>query len=144
MAGEAWSSDEEEIAALFARLKDEIAGGEPAARQGGDGAGRAPPSRALARTEAERFWAVTAERPFLYKPGPWGRLRGLLLVPVKAVLRRLMRWYVEPAFAQQRDFNSRVLRALDELSERTDGLAEDAAATVGVLAEQLAGPAAEL
>ena len=144
MAGEAWSSDEEEIAALFARLRDEIAGGEPAARQGGDGAGRAPASRALARTEAERFWAVTAERPFLYKPGPWGRLRGLLLVPVKAVLRRLMRWYVEPAFAQQRDFNSRVLRALDDLSERTDGLAEDAAATAGAFAEQLARTAAEL
>jgi 2-polyprenyl-3-methyl-5-hydroxy-6-metoxy-1,4-benzoquinol methylase len=63
---------------------------------------------------------VTADRPYLYKPGAWGRVRGLLLVPVKSVLRRLMRWYVEPALAQQRDFNASVLKALDELSERID------------------------
>jgi hypothetical protein len=30
-----------------------------------------------------------------------------MLAPLKAVLRKLMRWYVEPAFAHQRDFNSR-------------------------------------
>ena len=83
----------------------------------------------MARDQAERYWAVTADRPYLYKPGAWGRARGLLIVPVKAVLRRLMRWYVEPAFAQQRGFNSQVLRALDELSERIDGVSEQLAAT---------------
>ena len=46
-------------------------------------------------------------------------------MPLKAVLRRLMRWYVEPAFAQQRDFNSSVLKALDELSERVDAVAAE-------------------
>src|ERR1051325_9758285 len=88
-------------------------------------------SRFLAlRGEVARFWAVTADRPFLYKPGAWGRLRGLLLVPLKKVLRKLMRWYVEPAFAQQRNFNSRVLQALDELSERVDAVAGELDATV--------------
>jgi SAM-dependent methyltransferase len=140
MAGEGRDTEEAQIAALFARLRDEIAGREETARPGRYGTARGPASGALARTEAERFWAVTAERPFLYKPGPWGRLRGRLLVPFKAVLRRLMRWYVEPAFAQQRDFNSRVLREFDELSERADVLTEQLARTAG----DLAGTAAEL
>ncbi len=139
MAGEARDAEEAQIAALFERLREEIAGREAPARQGQDGTARAPASGAFARTEAERFWAVTAERPFLYKPGPRGRFRGLLLAPIKAVLRKLMRWYVEPALTQQRDFNSRVLRALDELSERTDELEEQLAGTAGELAEQLAG-----
>jgi hypothetical protein len=34
-----------------------------------------------------------------------------------------MRWYVEPAFAQQRDFNSSVLKALTSLNERVDSAA---------------------
>jgi hypothetical protein len=73
-----------------------------------------------ALAQAERFWAVTADRPYLYKPGPWGKLRGTLLMPAKAVLRKLMRWYLEPALAQQRDFNSSVLKALKQMNERLD------------------------
>jgi len=122
MVGEGRDADEVEIAAVFERLKGEVADRGRSPRQNHDGVGRAR-SEALARAEAERFWAVTADRPFLYKPGAWGRLRGLLLVPLKKVLRKLMRWYVEPAFAQQRNFNSRVLQALDELSERVDVIA---------------------
>jgi hypothetical protein len=38
-----------------------------------------------------------------------------------------MRWYVEPGLAQQRDFNSSVLNALDQLNERVDALAEELA-----------------
>ena len=38
--------------------------------------------------------------------------------PVKSVLRRLMRWYVEPAFADQRAFNDAVLKLIDDLDER--------------------------
>ena len=123
MTDEALSSDEAEVEAVFERLRAELAGGAVGPARSHDGP-RRPVGTALARSEAERFWAVTADRPFLYKPGAWGRARGLLLAPLKAVLRKLMRWYVEPAFAQQRDFNSRVLRAIDELSERIDAVSE--------------------
>jgi hypothetical protein len=37
---------------------------------------------------------------------------------VKGVLRRLMRWYVEPALADQRAFNDAVLKLIDDLDER--------------------------
>jgi hypothetical protein len=78
-----------------------------------------------ARIQAERFWPVTVDRPLLYRPSTWGRIRGTLLAPPKLFLRKLMRWYVEPAFAQQRDFNASVLSALDELNARVDALAEE-------------------
>jgi hypothetical protein len=68
-----------------------------------------------ARDEAERFWPVTAERERLARPGLPGRLRALALAPAKAALRPLLRWYVEPALADQRRFNAAVLRMLDEL-----------------------------
>ncbi|MDQ2984969.1 MAG: hypothetical protein M3R70_13765 [Actinomycetota bacterium] len=102
--------DEVEVEAIFARLRAEVLGrpsDEPV-----DG-----PSPA--REEAERTWPVSAERPFLSPPGKRGRIRGLLLAPVKGPLRRAMRWYVEPAWAEQRRFNAAVLRLLDDLSEKT-------------------------
>jgi SAM-dependent methyltransferase len=74
----------------------------------------------LRRDEAERLWSVSAERPFLYRAGPWGRARGLLLVPAKSSLRKLMRWYVEPLALDQRRFNAAVLKLVDALSERAD------------------------
>lgn len=108
---------EHEVDLIVARLRDELSPRPVADDAGGGG------SPWSARMQAERFWAVTADRPFLSRPGPWGRLRGLLLTPPKLVLRKLMRWYVEPALAQQRDFNSSVLGALDQLNERVDELA---------------------
>jgi len=75
----------------------------------------------LRRDEAERDWSVTAERPFLYRAGALGRVRGLLLVPAKVFLRKLMRWYVEPLAVDQRRFNASALKLIDALSERTDG-----------------------
>jgi hypothetical protein len=104
-----------EIAAIFARLQDEVRSGPAVSRAG-------PPRRArlVARSEAERAWAVTAERPFEHRPGRRGRLRGYLLIPAKRVLRRLMRWYVEPVAAHQRAFNLAMLRLVDELAERTE------------------------
>jgi hypothetical protein len=39
---------------------------------------------------------------------------------VKRVLRKLMRWYVEPVAAHQRTFNLAVISLVDELAERTD------------------------
>jgi hypothetical protein len=75
-----------------------------------------------ARRELDRLWAVTAERPNLYRHGRWGRLRGALLVPPKAILRRLLRWYVEPLATDQRAFNAGVLRLADELGGHLDRL----------------------
>jgi ubiquinone biosynthesis protein UbiJ len=62
---------------------------------------------------------VTAERPFENPPTRGGRVRGLVFAPIKRVLRKLMRWYVEPVAAHQRTFNSASLALVDELAERT-------------------------
>ena len=63
--------------------------------------------RLSARDQAERLWAISAERPIAGKVGP-----------VKLFTRRFMRWYVEPAFADQRAFNDAVLKLIDDLDER--------------------------
>ena len=101
-------SEDEEIAAAFADLREGVE-----ARH----AERGVDEQALreARDEAERFWPVTAEREYLARPGRAGRARAALLVPLKSLLRPLLRWYVEPALADQRRFNAAVLRMLDEL-----------------------------
>ena len=91
-----------DVAALFARLKEEIRAAGP--RGSGVPAAQV---RLSVRDQAERLWPVSAERPLVGKGGP-----------VKAVLRRLMRWYVEPAFADQRAFNDAVLKLIDDLDER--------------------------
>ena len=91
-----------DVAALFARLKDEVRAAGPR------GDGLTPTQvRLSVRDQAERLWAVSAERPLVGKAGP-----------VKLVLRRLMRWYVEPALADQRAFNDAVLKLVDDLDER--------------------------
>jgi hypothetical protein len=108
---------EGEIAAIFARLKDEVRRGRPAPA----GDGTQPASRTLAaRAQAERAWAVTAERPFEQPPTRRGRVQGLFFVPVKRLLRKLMRWYVEPVAANQRSFNLAILNLVDELAERVE------------------------
>lgn len=107
------SSRDAEIEAIFARLREEVRAG-PGRRLSGD---EANPIRLRSRRELDRLWAVTAERPFLSRPGGWGRLRGLLLLPAKWVLRKLMRWYVEPMATDQRAFNAAVMRAFDEQLE---------------------------
>jgi hypothetical protein len=95
-------TDEVDVAALFERLKAELRAAGPR----GDGI---PPAevRLSVRDQAERLWPVSAERPIVGKGGP-----------LKSILRRLMRWYVEPAFADQRAFNDAVLKLLDDLDER--------------------------
>jgi len=67
---------------------------------------------------AERFWAVSADKPLIQRPG----LKGRLAFQVKRVLRKLMRWYVEPAFADQRIVNDALLRLVDDLARRVDEL----------------------
>ena len=106
------SADERDVAAIVRRLRElvEARGGD-----GDPGSGRV----LAARAEAERLWAVSADRTYFSKPGLVGKLRGYALLPAKAVLKRLMRWYVEPVATDQRAFNAAVLRTIDELSERT-------------------------
>ena len=91
-----------DVTTLFARLKEEV-------RAAGPRSTDVTPAqvRLSARDQAERLWAVSAERPIVGKGGP-----------VKRFLRRLMRWYVEPAFADQRAFNDAVLKLVDDLDER--------------------------
>jgi hypothetical protein len=96
------SERESDVAALFERLKQEVHAAGPRAAD-------VPLAqvRLSARDQAERLWPVSAERPIVGKAGP-----------VKAVLRRLMRWYVEPAFADQRAFNDAAVKLIDDLDER--------------------------
>jgi len=95
-----------DVAALFARLKEEV-------HAAGPRTGDAPPAqiRLSVRDQAERLWPVSSERPIVGKGGP-----------LKTVLRRLMRWYVEPAFADQRAFNDAMLKLVDDLDERIQRL----------------------
>ena len=99
-------SQESDVAALFAKLKEEL-------RAAGPRAAAVPPAqvRLSVRDQAERLWPISAERPIVGKVGP-----------VKSVLRRLMRWYVEPAFADQRAFNDALLKLIDDLDERLQKL----------------------
>jgi SAM-dependent methyltransferase len=112
------TAQEAEFEAILARLRAEVEHGEG----GLDGAARDRfPAR---RREAEALWAVSAERPFQNRPGPLGSVRGLALAPVKSILRRLMRWYVEPLAGDQRRFNAAALKLVDALSERSDAQGE--------------------
>jgi hypothetical protein len=112
MSRETREETEAEIAAIIARLNEEIGhAGPPSASR--------PDSRSLAaRPQAERTWAVTAERGFEHRPDRRSRVQAWIYVPIKRVLRKLMRWYVEPLAAQQRSFNLTTLNLVDELTER--------------------------
>jgi len=103
-----------DVEALFRQLKEEVrrSGSDPGAAAG------TPDDRRVARAEAERLWAVSADRSLRLRPG----VRGGLATPVKAVLRKLMRWYVEPLAYDQRSFNAAALRLIDDLQEQVDRL----------------------
>ena len=73
---------------------------------------------AAMRALAERFWPVSADKPLERRPGA----KGWLAFQVKRVLRKLVRWYVEPAFAEQRIVNDALLRLVDDLARRVDEL----------------------
>jgi hypothetical protein len=119
MAAEA----EGEIAAIFARLKDEVR--NRPAEGGTRGVGSIAYSPGTARLRAERTWSVSAERPFQTPPDQ-GVPRRYLAAPTKRGLRKLMRWYVEPLAYDQRSFNAAALRLIDDLEERVARLERDA------------------
>jgi hypothetical protein len=109
------STEDVDVEALFTALREEIR------RSGADpGSGGAPheSDRMAARAEAERLWPVSADRALRLRPG-W---RGGLGTPVKAVLRKMMRWYVEPLAYDQRSFNAAALRLVDDLERRVVAL----------------------
>ena len=89
---------------VYARLKDAV-----------DRRSRNAPS---ARGLAERFWPVSADKPLERRPGP----KGWVAFQAKRILRKLMRWYVEPALAEQRIVNDALLRLVDDLQRRVDEL----------------------
>ena len=103
-----------DVEELFRQLREEVrrSGSDPGAASGD------PDERRAARAEAERLWPVSADRALRLRPG----VRGGLATPVKAVLRKLMRWYVEPLAYDQRSFNAAALRLLDDLQEQVDRL----------------------
>jgi hypothetical protein len=103
------SNGDVDVAALFEQLKQEVrrSGAAPGEAVGDD-------DRHAARGEAERLWPVSADRSLRLRPG----VRGGVSTPAKAVLRKLMRWYVEPVAYDQRSFNAAALRLIDDLEER--------------------------
>ena len=112
------SAEDVDVEALFQALREEIR------RSGADpGAGNEPGDRLAARAEAERLWPVSADRALRLRPG----VRGGLGTPVKAVLRKLMRWYVEPLAYDQRSFNAAALRLVDDLEQRVASLERELA-----------------
>jgi hypothetical protein len=109
------SNGDVDVAALFEQLKEEVR--RSGAAPGASGSG-APEDRLAARGDAERLWPVSADRNLQLRPG----FRGKLANPPKAVLRKLMRWYVEPVAYDQRSFNAAALRLIDDLESRVAGL----------------------
>jgi len=103
-----------DVESLFQALREEVrrSGADPGAGVGGQ------EERRVARAEAERLWPVSADRSLRLRPG----VRGGLGTPVKAVLRKLMRWYVEPLAYDQRSFNAAALRLIDDLQDQVDRL----------------------
>src|SRR5262249_58110156 len=87
-AGDSSTGKPVDVEELFRALREEVrrSGADP-----GAGAGD-PRDRDAARAEAERLWPVSADRSLRLRP----RIRGGLGTPVKAVLRRLMRWFASP------------------------------------------------
>ena len=109
-----------DVEELFRALREEVrrSGADPSVGSGSD------EERRAARAEAERLWPVSADRSLRLRPG----VRGGLGTPVKAVLRKLMRWYVEPVAYDQRSFNAASLRLIDDLQEQVDRLEAEFAA----------------
>ena len=103
-----------DVAALFRQLQEEVTRTGPR-RAGGDAPSTA---RVNARGAAERLWRVTADRPAAGRGGAVGTV----MRPVKYVVRRLTRWYVEPVFADQRAYNHAALKLIDDLQEQVEAL----------------------
>jgi len=120
-AGVSASGTPLDVEELFRALREEVrrSGADPGADVGDED------DRRVARAEAERLWPVSADRSLRLRPG----VRGGIGTPVKSVLRKLMRWYVEPLAYDQRSFNAAALRLIDDLQEQVDRLQAELEAT---------------
>ena len=118
MPGEAAETSENagnfDVRALVAQLEEELRRTGPRHRAGA----RASSVRVNARAAAERLWPVSVDRHV----GGRGGAVGAVYRPVKLAVRKLMRWYVEPAFADQRAYNDALLRLVDDLYDEIDRL----------------------
>jgi hypothetical protein len=103
-----------DVAGLVAQLEEEIRLAGPRTPAGG----RASSIRLNARAVADRLARVTADRPLGGRPGAVGAVQK----PVKLAMRKLVRWYVEPVFADQRAFNDALLKLVDDLYAEIDRL----------------------
>jgi hypothetical protein len=103
-----------DVVELYERVRSEVR----RSTRFGSAVGDSGAAWAAARTAADRFAAVTAERPLVRRPG----LKGAVGHPMKLVLRRLMRWYVEPLAAEQRAFNAAIVELVDDLGDRLERL----------------------
>jgi hypothetical protein len=131
---------EGEIAAILARLKEEVR--NRPAEGGTPGVGSAAYSPGTARLRAERTWSVSAERPF-QNPPEQSLPRRYLAAPTKRTLRKLMRWYVEPLAAEQRSFNLAILTLVDELAERVHADVTELERRIDALDDRLSGDGAD-
>jgi hypothetical protein len=102
------------LTALIDELREEVRRTGPRHRSGA----QASTVRVNARAAADRLWPVSADRHIGGRAG----VAGVLYRPVKLVLRKLVRWYVEPVFADQRAYNDALLRLVDDLYDEIDGL----------------------
>jgi hypothetical protein len=104
--------DDVDIEVLVARLRAEFEASTD---------GEMPGARSWepARIEAGRLAAVSGDRPFHRRRGALGRVRSTVTAVPKVVVRKLVRWYVEPIAAEQRAFNGAVLRLVDDVTAWT-------------------------
>jgi hypothetical protein len=103
-----------DVAALVAQLEEEVRLAGPRHAR----SGRPSSVRLNARAVADRLARVSGDRPLGGRGGPVGALQK----PVKLVVRKLTRWYVEPVFADQRAFNDALLSLVDDLYAEIDRL----------------------
>ena len=109
-----------DVAALFQALRDEV-------RRSGADPGRRTATLPTGAPPATRPSACGPSRPTA-RCGCVPACAAALGTPVKAVLRKLMRWYVEPLAYDQRSFNAAALRLIDDLQEQVDRLEAEVAA----------------
>jgi O-antigen chain-terminating methyltransferase len=103
--GAGTSADDVDVPMLLARLREEVRIASTGRPLNGSPA-------AAARAAAEASWAVTTDRPI--------ERRGALTYALKRVIRKLIRWYVEPLAVEQRTYNDALLKLVYDLSDRLD------------------------